>query len=123
MHSDYQLVVIFGFVICITLVKQIERTRRYRMWHDLARTAIEKGQPPPPFRDLGYKWRLWDRGLQGGLILIAIGAAMYLAMPLSVRTWGVLPGFIGIAMIFHWLLTGRHNGGDPSNPNDSDRLP
>jgi hypothetical protein len=126
MHPEYtQLSIIFGFVICINIVKQIGRTRRDRLWHETARLAIEKGQPlpPPPSRGPFDGRRLWDRGLQGALILIAVGVGLYIALPASVRIWGVLPGFIGIAMLIHFFLAGRDAGRDPSGSDSNDRLP
>lgn len=123
--KDYQLVVIFGFVICIILVKTIARFRIEKLWQETARLAIEKGQPPPGrMRPPGYSARrAFNKNIQGGLILIAVGAAMMLVMSEHFRSWGVLPAFIGVALLISGFFTRGSDGSGPPDLNSSDRLP
>ena len=86
--------------------------RREAMWHELARLALEKGQPipqPPPNisglltgaeRDVrGSRGRGY---MVGGLINIAIGAGLFIALSqISKPTayFAAIPFFIGIALL------------------------
>jgi hypothetical protein len=87
-----------GIPIAIVVSALYFRHSRARMWHETARIALEKGQPiptPPPGGDpmkgpppSGSPWAEWHRqrhqynrwrDLRGGLILLAIGLAIYLS--------------------------------------------
>ena len=123
--KTYQLAVIFGFVICIILVKALARIRIEKLWQETARLAIEKGQPPPErVRPSGYSARrAFNKNIQGGLILIAIGAAMMLVMSEHFRSWGVLPAFIGVALLISSFFMRGSDGNGPPDANSNDRLP
>jgi hypothetical protein len=123
-NFDPQLLVIFGFVICVIAVKQFARFRREKMWHETARLALEKGQPPPPSpRASRDPQSAWSRSLQGGLVLIAVGAGMFVAMGPGGKAWGAIPAFVGVALVMHSILTRGRDGPAPSEPDKSDRLP
>jgi hypothetical protein len=119
-----QLIVIFGYVIVVKLISTDGANKRAKLWHETARLAIEKGQPlPPPLKDRSGRMGLWGSGLQRGLMLIAIGAGLYLALPATTRIWGVLPVFMGIAMLINSLINRGRDGDAPSGPPSGDRLP
>ena len=94
--------------------------KRQALWHETARIALEKGQPVPSGPE-------WDspggpsqaiteekiranriRGyLLGGVINVAVGAGLYLAlMQVSPNTayFAAIPGFIGVALLIVALL-------------------
>jgi hypothetical protein len=113
-----QLIVIFGFVLLVVLMKSIARNRRARMWHETARVALEKGQPlPSPLLAGACQPRDPRRILLGGLILMGIGAALYLAPIHQGGPWvGAIPGFIGLAMVVFCLITRGTNGPGTQGP-------
>jgi len=115
-----QLIVIFGFVLLVVLMKSIARCRRDRMWHETARLAIEKGQPLPPPAYQGCSSSPKDprRLLLAGLVLIAAGAAAYLVSPnLQGRWFGAVPTFVGVALLLFCLITrGTNRPGDQAPP-------
>ncbi|MBS0632986.1 MAG: hypothetical protein JSS11_13820 [Verrucomicrobia bacterium] len=120
-HVD-MLVVIFAFVLCVIIIKQISRYQRAKMWHETARLALEKGQPLPDraddpgrgardYRGTGRcdRWNRWDRRdhwgyLRRGLIQLAVGAALYFALSDESRVWALIPAFIGVANLVMWLI-------------------
>jgi hypothetical protein len=119
-----QLIVIFSFVIIVVLMKSIARNRRTKMWHETARVALEKGQLLPPATYLNCSSKDPKRILLGGLILIGIGAALYLAPIQQGGPWvGAIPGFIGLAMVVFCLITRGAGGPGTQGPPPSDRLP
>lgn len=86
--------------------------QRRKLWHETTRIALEKGQPIPPYASE----KKWDRShhretndFRGGLVLIAIGAGIYLFFvtvgAAEARFIGAIPGFIGVALLLHGLLT------------------
>ncbi|MCX6954020.1 MAG: DUF6249 domain-containing protein [Verrucomicrobia bacterium] len=99
--------------------------RRREMWHETARIALEKGQPVPPLdpheeaEKAEYaKDRTADHDLRGGMVLIAVGAGLWLmlgAIAPNARYIGAIPGFIGIALLLYALLT-RKNRQPPQDP-------
>src|ERR1019366_1256302 len=78
--------------------------RRHEMWHETARVALEKGQPLPPLPDDMQQQRQprvraeGTNDLRSGLILIGVGAGLYLFLnALAGRGLGLvgaMPGFI-----------------------------
>ncbi len=102
--------------------------RRQTMWHETARIALEKGQPVPPAPDAppwneearattaetirGHRIRGY---LIGGLINIAVGSGLYLALAQfspATAYFAAIPGFIGVALILAAaieVLMGRAN--------------
>jgi Domain of unknown function (DUF6249) len=107
------------------------KNRNQKQWHETARIALEKGQPIPIARyDLEEKMghtsnppKPSGRGdMKAGLILLAIGAAIYLARPPSwTPGWDIasyVPGFIGVALLLNALitfLTTRKNSKTPTS--------
>lgn len=90
--------------------------QRKKLAHDVARLALEKGQPvPAEFTAAEHQRpREADHGpshhdLRGGLVLIAVGAGVYLFLNAvadsRVALLATVPGFIGIALLVNWLLT------------------
>lgn len=115
-HSS-MLVVIFAFVICVVIIKQISRYQRARLWHETARLALEKGQPVPveglqkdPRDELrrNRPIRLGCRDhwcyLRRGLVQLAIGVALYFALPEEGKAWALIPALIGVANLISWLI-------------------
>jgi hypothetical protein len=101
--------------------------QRKKLAHDVARLALEKGQPVPA-QFAGDEHRRPERhgadlnqhDLRGGLVLIGVGAGVYLFLNAvadhRVALLGAVPGFIGIALLVNWLLvrlTSRKQGNPP----------
>jgi hypothetical protein len=101
--------------------------QRKKLAHDVARLALEKGQPVPS-EFAGDEHRRPDRpgtdlnqhDLRGGLVLIGVGAGVYLFLDAvadhRVALLGAVPAFIGIALLVTWLvgrLTSRKQGNPP----------
>ncbi len=106
--------------------------QRRRLWHETARIALEKGQPLPPpspsWEDpsavmkavsdnqfVKYARRRqprWLRDLRGGLIMLAIGAGIFIALNDSPHIEraaliaAYVPGFIGAALLLNALISG-----------------
>ena len=105
--------------------------QRRRLWHDTARLALEKGQPLPPqppswedpavvmkavsenqFTKSGKrKQPRWQRDLRGGLVMMAIGSGLYIALskadgPAILLVAAYVPGFIGLALVLNALISG-----------------
>ena len=91
--------------------------RREAMWHELARLAVEKGQPIPEPPPGVHGWRAntqptvpyaRSRGyLVGGLINLAVGAGLFIALSqISKPTayFAAIPFFIGIALLLAALI-------------------
>ena len=104
---------ILGGSLAITAMYFHHQRRRLR--HETARVALEKGQPLPEFGDEKDSRRPKSRDdssrndLRGGLVLIGIGAGLYLFLDTvgasEARFIGAIPGFIGVALLLHALLT------------------
>ena len=97
-----QSVLPFLFVLAIIAIISWRRIQQQKMWHETVRLALEKGQPLPPnlgagFRRFGRHSRPWQ--IRRGLILLAVGAGMYVAMAGHGRVWGAVPAFVGIAIL------------------------
>jgi hypothetical protein len=97
--------------------------RRQAMWHETARIALEKGQPLPPLQDEpAYKRDDQKKNdFRGGLVLIAVGAGIYLFLNSflggAYGLVGAIPGFIGVALLLYGLLNVLFKGKDipPAN--------
>lgn len=131
-HSS-MLIVIFAFVLCVIIIKQISRYQRARLWHETARLALEKGQPLPTEvtgklangefqRRCATRFGRQDHWcyLRRGLIQLAVGAALYFAMDEG-RMWALIPGLIGVANLILWAIFSLRpkqpeDPRDPSNP-------
>lgn len=88
--------------------------RRREMWHETARIALEKGQPLPPFNhddedaEKHPKDREANHDIRGGMVLIAVGAGLWLMLggiSHNLRYIGAIPGFIGVALLLYALLS------------------
>jgi len=119
--------ILAGIIIVAGLVfKYCER----RLWHETTRAALEKGQPLPPYpgeqaQDITksrQKFAMsqmaahhrcgrsrWRRDLREGLVLLAIGLAVYVARPPGwTPGWDLaiyIPGFIGVALFLNALFS------------------
>ena len=84
--------------------------RRQAMWHETARIALEKGQPLPPLQDAEPEKpeEMRHNDFRGGLVLVAVGAGLYLFLNAflgpAFGLIGVIPGFIGVALLLYGLL-------------------
>lgn len=92
--------------------------RRQELWHETARVALEKGQPIPPLpSDMQpAKAEPENNDIRAGLVLIAVGAGLYLFFISLFGGWmkyiGAIPGFIGAALLLYGLTQaafGRKN--------------
>jgi hypothetical protein len=130
MATDAGVVVLLAigctFAVPIVIVGTIFAYKHYedRMWHETARLALEKGQPVPPRcqpDDLKVPpgtgsdpadWQRWRaerkrwRDIQGGLIMLAIGIALFLGLggrgPQSIPAYLMIG--IGSALLVSGLL-------------------
>jgi hypothetical protein len=123
---DNNLIVIFSFVICLVLISGFFRQRRQELWHETARLALEKGQPLPD-RDIvadrcsrrwANRWSPWWE-LRRGLVLIAVGAALYYCLAGDSRGFAAIPAFIGVAYLLLGLF-GLMRSDKSSGPFDRD---
>lgn len=108
------------------------QNRKRQQWHETARIALEKGQPLPPWPKSDEELELtpppgaslaeWDAmrrarsrrgGLKGGLILIAVGAGMFIMMGTDAGRAGAIPALIGVALIVSALIEERPTGRGP----------
>jgi hypothetical protein len=108
-HHTVDLVIIFSFVIVLCGLKQYFRWKRSQLWHETAQLALEKGQPLPT-----NSWECGsNRGgrrsarcdVRRGIVFIAVGAALYFALPAGNNAWAAIPGFIGIAFLIFGLFS------------------
>jgi len=90
--------------------------RRQALWHETARLALEKGQPLPQAleemkSDPDTPADAVRRDLRAGLILIAVGAGLYVFFIAFLGTWmayvGAIPGFIGVALVLFAVLSSK----------------
>ena len=113
----------------IVVAGLIFKYHQRRLWHETARAALEKGQPLPPYpgeqaQDITksrQKFAMsqmaahhrcrrprWRRDLRGGLVLLAIGLAVYFARPPEwTPGWNLaiyIPGFMGGALLLNALF-------------------
>ncbi len=105
-----------GFGLVCIIFGSLEKMQKRRLRHDLMRVALEKGQPLPPelLEESPAKRGRDDR--RGGLIALAVGAALYLFLGALVPEHGVkwvalIPGFIGVALLLNWALERRTPNG------------
>jgi len=117
-----------GIVIAVVAIVGglITANRRQAMWHETARIALEKGQPIPksPDDEAEEKAEKNSNGgdIRAGLILIAVGAGLYLflnniAGP-KIGFVGAIPGLIGVSLLLFGALGLAVKG---KNPPPTDR--
>ena len=107
------------FAGAIAISAMYFKNRQRELWHQTAQLALEKGQPLPPMPrsdeeaenqpPAGVDFAKWHearraesrRGeLKGGLILIAVGVALFVFLGASVgRVAGGVVGGIGFALL------------------------
>lgn len=103
--------------------------RRRELWHETARLALEKGQPLPPLNP-DYeehtgstpKNRDENHDIRGGMVLIAVGAGLFLmlgSLSSNLRFIGVIPGFIGVALLLYALLAAFFRRKQPDSDRDT----
>jgi len=103
------VVMVFGMPVAIVALFVALRHRRNRMMHETLRAMIEKGVPIPPellagggaarvgvSNGAGYG----NRDLRWGLVLIALGVGV----GLMAGKLGLIPFFIGVALLIVWLI-------------------
>jgi len=109
---------VFGMPVLIVGLFVFLRHRRNRMLHETLRAMVEKGVPIPPELLSGKGAALAGassgarhgyQDLRNGLILIALGASLFF----MVGKIGLIPLFIGVAMIIAWLIGGRTKNPTP----------
>jgi hypothetical protein len=113
-QDNSELLIVFGFVLCLVLVRRIFRHQRARMWHETARIALEKGQPVPApelaagcgARGFGRSSAWWE--IRRGFVLLAISAGLYFALGEDHRAWVAIPACIGAANLVLGLISYRH---------------
>lgn len=128
-----------GLLVALTLpaIAMYYHHRRQQMWHETARLALEKGQPMPPqprdddeaentpppgvaYDDWIETKRAQERrhDIKGGLVLIAVGAGLYLMMGSGSvgRFIGAIPGLIGAALLLYALFNKPSAGSRPPQP-------
>ena len=111
--------------------------RATRLRHETARLALEKGQPLPPWigdeNEDGAATTSTATpavapsrkrpGLLGGLVLVAVGAGLYLGLERAAPTlshFAAVPAFTGVALLHHGLLDALL---PRKNPEAGDRSP
>lgn len=123
---DGNLVIIFAFVVCLVLISGFFRHRRQELWHQTARLALEKGQPLPAAAMAGdretrrcdRRWGPWGE-LRRGLVLVAVGVALYFCLNADARDFAAIPAFIGVAYLLLGLF-GVLRAGKSSRPDDGE---
>ncbi|MBL9203608.1 MAG: hypothetical protein JNN01_00880 [Opitutaceae bacterium] len=112
------VLIVGGLVIALVLpaLAMYLRYRRRELWHQTARTALEKGQPlPSPEESVGTtagaRTQRWLRDVRTGMILLAVAGGLWLFLALAdhrpspYRFIAAIPGFVGLALILHaWLV-------------------
>lgn len=110
---------VFGAIVAIVWIVQAYISRNRRAVLDTVRAAIERGHEltPETIRALGVPRRSRHGDLKWGVIWLAIAAAIITMGAITsaveyddeafLMTLGVaaFPGFVGIALLFFWLVT------------------
>ena len=97
----------------------LDRMQKRRLRHELLRVAIEKGQPlPTELLDEPQARRNRD-DRRSGLIALAVGVALFfflgaLATEPGVKWVALVPGAVGVALLFNWALERHADNGQKS---------
>ena len=101
---------VIGPIVIYIVFSSIQR--RQELWHETARVALEKGQPLPPMpADVAppAAQAQQPNDVRSGMVLIAVGAGLYLFLNTLVGRGlgyvGAIPGFIGVALLLFGLLS------------------
>ncbi len=128
-------IVALVFAAVMGVTNRISERREREEWHRTARLALEKGQPVPPMPSSegsrhepppGINLTEWQaarrsakqrRDFKAGLILLAIGLALYFT---ETATGGALVGAIGVALlatvVIDRMFLERPARSEPRNP-------
>lgn len=108
------VVVTFGMPVAIVGLILIFKHRRNRLLHETLRTMVEKGVPIPPELISGRGASpatvanaepRGNKDLRSGLILIAVGTGVLMLRGMGgISRLGLIPLFIGAALIVVWLI-------------------
>ena len=97
----------------------LDKMQKRRLRHELLRVALEKGQPlPAELLDEPQARRHRD-DRRSGLIALAVGVALYfflgaLATEPGVKWVALVPGAVGVALLFNWALERHADNGQKS---------
>ena len=113
MESTVALVAIVGtlvtFAMPLLLVAIIlyYKHRKQRMTHETIARLAEKGLPVPP--ELLQPPPKGHSGLEGGLVLTALGIALAIFLGEVGAPWsiGLIPGLMGLALLLGWWIDKR----------------
>jgi hypothetical protein len=103
------VVMVFGAPVAIVALFVALRHRRNRMFHETLRAMVEKGVPIPPellsrggapLASASPGTPAGNRDLRWGLILLALGGSLYTVA----GKIGIIPVFIGLALLIVWLI-------------------
>lgn len=108
--------IVFSSLIAIPILigSLIYRNSQKRREAELIRLAIEKGQPVPNFPEKGSKYAtlkaalVWLGAGIGWILMIIVGE-MLDWVGVSI---GIVPIFIGIALLIGWMVEKNANGGE-----------
>jgi hypothetical protein len=119
-ESILTLATVFTFVIIMVAIRSYTRLQRQKLWHETARSALEKGQPlPPNFGGRGWGYQgAWP--LYRGLIWIAAGVGLHFVNRPGIQDWAPLPICIGAAFLVVGVisLARSNSSSNPQNPAD-----
>ena len=104
------IVASFGLPLLLFAVILYYKHRKLRMTHETIARLAEKGLPvpaellDPPMRG--------HYGLRGGLVLVALGLALAIFLREVGGPWsiGLIPGFMGLALLLAWVIERRLKG-------------
>src|SRR4051812_8156095 len=98
------MLVSFGLPVLLVAIILFYKHRKLRMTHETIARLAEKGLPVPP--ELLDPPRRGHAGLRGGLLLVALGLglAIFLAEVHGPWSVGLIPGFMGVALLLAWAI-------------------
>ena len=104
------ILVSFGFPLLLVAVILYYKHRKLRMTHETIARLVEKGLPVPP--ELLDPPRRGHAGLRGGLVLVGLGLGLAIFLAAVHGPWsvGLIPGFMGLALLLAWAIETRSKG-------------
>ena len=101
------MVAFFGFPLVLVGIILWFKQRRLRMTHETILSLAEKGLPVPP--ELLNPPPTRTR-LGAGLVTIGVGLGLAAFFWQVNAPWsiGLIPGFIGMALVLSWVIEGRN---------------